>query len=57
MYPIPLPRACSLRDPTFSDKQHIRNCFCLDDLFPHAAMVDFILRPEPGVEKKVLDIG
>ena len=41
----------------FSDKQHIRHCICLDELYPHPDMVDFILRPELSVQKKVLDIG
>jgi hypothetical protein len=42
----------------FSDKQHVYQCVGLrGDLYPRPEMVDFILRPEPGVEKKVLDTG
>lgn len=42
----------------FSAKQHNRHCVILgDELNPHPAMVEIILQPEMGVEKKVLDIG
>jgi hypothetical protein len=42
----------------FSDKQHIRHCIAFGgELYPRPEMIDFILRPEPGVEKRVLDIG
>jgi hypothetical protein len=41
-----------------SAKQHNRLCVVLgDQLNPHPTMVEFILQPEPGVGKKVLDIG
>jgi len=41
-----------------SGKQHIRCCVALgDELNPHPKMVETILRPEPGVEKTVLDLG
>jgi hypothetical protein len=44
--------------PSHSDKQHIRHCIALGgELYPRPEMVDFILRPETGVEKKILDIG
>jgi hypothetical protein len=47
-----------LQRSSFSSKQHIRHCVSLgDELCPRPEMVDFILRPEPSVEKKVLDIG
>jgi hypothetical protein len=43
---------------SLSDKQHISHSVALrGDLYPRPEIVDFILRPEPGVEKKVLDIG
>ena len=43
---------------SFSDKQHIRHCICFGgELYPHSDMVDAVLQPEPGAEKKVLDIG
>ena len=42
----------------FSRYQHNRHCIALgDELNPHPEMVEIILRPEPGVEKKVLDVG
>ncbi len=41
-----------------SGKQHNRHCVTLgNELTPHPKMVEIILRPEPGVEKKVLDVG
>jgi len=44
--------------PLFSAKQHHRHCVVLgDQLNPHPTMVEIILQPEPGVEKKVLDVG
>ena len=44
--------------PLSSAKQHTLHCVVLgDELNPHPAMVEVILRPEPGVEKKVLDVG
>ena len=42
----------------FSAKQHTRHCVVLgDELNPHPAMVEIVLQPKTGVEKKVLDIG
>ena len=42
----------------FSGKHHMRQCISLgDELYPHPKMVESVLRPEPGVEKKILDIG
>ena len=42
----------------FSAKQHNRHLVVLgDELNPHPAMVEVILQPEMGVEKRVLDIG
>ena len=42
----------------FSAKQHTRHCVVLgDELTPHPVMVEIVLQPETGVEKKVLDIG
>jgi len=44
--------------PSLSDKQHIRHCIALGgELYPRPEMVDFILRPEIGVEKQILDVG
>jgi len=41
-----------------SGKQHTRHCATLgDELSPHPKMVEIVLRPEPGVEKIILDIG
>ena len=57
---IPNPRALLLFIVIllFSNKQHTRHCATLgDELTPHPAMVEIILQPETGVEKKVLDIG
>ena len=52
------PRFYSLWYSSFSAKQHVGHCTILgDELYPRPEMVEFILRPEPGVEKKVLDIG
>ena len=42
----------------FSGKQHARHCVVLgNELNPHPTMVEIVLQPETGVEKKVLDIG
>jgi len=62
-YPISLPDLPFLTSffpplPFFSDKQHI--CFCITlggELCPRPEMVDVILSPEPGVQKRVLDVG
>ena len=44
--------------PLFSGKQHMLSRIAIgDELYPHPEMVEIILRPEPGVEKKVLDLG
>lgn len=44
-------------DPASSDKQHLMAMLAVGDIYPCPELISEILKPEPGVQKSILDLG